>query len=419
MRFKKPSVVGSLGKDQRFTCRAKFFMSSQPVYDVIIAGGAVTGSSVACHLAQNPDFKGRVLVIEKDMSYQKCATALSAGSIRQQFSSAINIAISLYGIEFLRSIGETLSINGTRPDISLHEGGYLFLATRNGQKILAENHELQARMGADIAYMDAYGLKNTFDWLNTENIVSGCYGRTGEGWFDGYGLMQAFRGKARSLGVDYKHARITGVKRTGGRIEAVVLDNGETIACGALVNAAGTGAAMLAREAGLELPVHSRKRMVFTFDCADKLETFPLMIDPTGVYVRPEGQGFLCGSAPPADSDPDCEDFEIQHQFFDDVIWPTLAHRVPAFERIKQRASWAGHYDMNLFDHNAIIGLTPGLDNFYLANGFSGHGLQQSPAIGRGLSELITYGAYRSLDLSDLGFERILRNEPLLERNVV
>ncbi|MBY0612536.1 MAG: FAD-binding oxidoreductase [Beijerinckiaceae bacterium] len=394
-------------------------MTKFDTYDVVIAGGAVTGSSTAYHLASNPDFRGRVLVIEKDPTYSHCATALSAGSIRQQFSSAINILISLHGIRFLRAIGETLEVDGVKPNIGLHENGYLFLATDGGQPILAENHELQTSLGADIAYHDPDALKGKFPWLNTEGIAAGAHGVTGEGWFDGYALMQAFRAKARSLGVEYVTGTAIDIEHDGSKVHAVRLSSGARIACGALVNAAGTGASALAAKAGVALPIASKKRMIFMFDCRETLERFPLLIDPSGVYVRPEGDGYICGSAPPEDADPDSDSFELEHDFFEDVIWPTLAARVPAFETIKMRRGWAGHYDMNLFDHNVFIGRAPSLSNFYLANGFSGHGLQQSPAVGRGLSELIAHGAYRTLDLSPLGYDRYLKNEPLIEKNVV
>jgi glycine/D-amino acid oxidase-like deaminating enzyme len=230
--------------------------------------------------------------------------------------------------------------------------------------------------------------------------------------------MQAFRRKARSLGVAYRAAGAVGLDVEGGRVTAARLDDGTRVACGSLVNAAGAGGAEIALAAGLEIPVRNRKRMIFSFECRDPVEGCPLMIDPTGVYVRPEGKGFICGSSPPADQDPDSSDFDVDYGFFDEVIWPTLAHRVPAFERIRPGRAWAGHYDMNLFDHNAFVGQA-GPENFYLANGFSGHGLQQAPAIGRGLSELIAYGEYRSLDLTPLSYERLLANRPLVERNVV
>ncbi|WP_332118304.1 FAD-binding oxidoreductase [Azorhizobium caulinodans] len=388
-------------------------------FDVVIVGGAAVGSSVAYHLAANPDFQGSVLVLEKDPTYQRCASALSAASIRQQYSTAINVDISLYGITFLREIGARLEVDGERPDIGLHEGGYLFLATPEGRPALEAGHAIQQRLGADIAFLEPEPLKATFPWLATEDLAAGCYGRSGEGWFDGYGLLQAFRRKARSLGVTYMTAEAAGVEREGDRVTAVLLADGTRIACGAMVNAAGAGGPALARAAGIEIPVHNKKRMIFTFRCADPVERCPLVIDPTGVYWRPEGEGFLCGLAPPDEEDPDSFEFEVEHAFFEERIWPVLATRVPAFERIRPGRAWAGHYDMNAFDRNAIVGPAPELRNFHFANGFSGHGLQQSPAIGRGISELLAYGRFTTLDLSPLRFARMAEQDPVLELKVV
>ncbi|MFG1461354.1 FAD-binding oxidoreductase [Xanthobacter sp. DSM 24535] len=388
-------------------------------FDVVIVGGAATGSSTAFHLAADPGFSGRVLVLEQDPSYQTCASARSAASIRQQYSSPINVAISLYGITFLREIATRLAVEGEAPDIGLREGGYLFLASRAGAEELATAHALQTALGADIALLSPDALRARFPWLNTEGIARGSLGLSGEGWFDGYGLMQAFRKKARSLGVDYRAAKAARLERIGDRITAAVLADGTRVACGFVVNAAGAGGPDLARTAGIDLPVHNKKRMIFTFTCPDAVPDCPLLIDPSGVYVRPEGRGFLCGTAPAPQDDPDSTDFEVDHALFEEVIWPTLAERIPAFERLRPGRAWAGHYDMNLFDQNAILGPAPGCANLLLANGFSGHGLQQSPAVGRGLSELIAYGRYTTLDLSPLGHGRIARNAPLIERKVV
>jgi len=388
-------------------------------YDVVVAGGAAVGGSVAYHLAADPAFKGSVLVLEPDPTYARAASALSAASIRQQFSSAVNIRISLFGIGFLRAVGETLAVDGERPEIGLHEGGYLFLATPAGAPILAANHALQTALGADIAHFDPAGLKRQFPWLAVDDLAAGCWGRTGEGWFDGYGLLQAFRRKARSLGATYRKAGLARIGMQGGRATELTLDDGARIACGTLVIAAGTGARDLVRQTGFDIPVHAKKRMIFTFECREKLDGFPLMIDPTGVYCRPEGAGFIGGSAPPPDADPDATDFDVEHGFFDDVVWPTLAARVPAFEAIRPGRAWAGHYDMNLFDHNALVGLVPGTANVHLANGFSGHGLQQCPAVGRYIAETIVDGRLRTLDLADLDPGRLAANRPVIEKNVV
>ncbi len=387
--------------------------------DVVILGGAVMGSSVACHLAMRDDFAGKIVVVEADPCYAVCASARSAASIRQQFSTAINIEISLYGIRFLREIGATLAVGNDQAAIDLHEGGYLFLATPDKKAILEENHRLQTGLGADVGFLDVAGLQRKFPWLSVEGLAAGCHGLTGEGWFDGYGLMQAFRRKARALGVEYVAAK-AGIETGGPGVWRVRLSNGEVLTTGAVVNCAGvSGGAEICRQAGIEVPIVSKKRCVFTFECRETLERFPLLVDPTGTYVRPEGAGYICGSAPPADKDPDCSDFEVDYSLFEDHIWPVLANRVPAFEAIRPGAAWAGSYDMNLFDHNAFLGAVQGLEGFYLALGFSGHGLQQAPAVGRGLAEVIATGSYQSLDLSPLSFDRLANNRPVSERNVV
>lgn len=389
-------------------------------YDVVIIGGAVTGSSAAYHLAANPDFHGRVLVIEKDPSYQKCASALSAASIRQQFSTAVNIKISLYGIEFIREIGDRLEVDGDRPDVGFHEDGYLYLASDDGLAVLKENNDLQRQLGADIVFMAPDELAQRFPWLNVEGLAAGTFGVSGEGWFDGYGLMQAFRRKARSLGVEYRSARVAGVALANGKVGGVTLADGEVISAGHVINASGADGKRIAASAGLDIPIEVKKRMIFTFKAEDRIERCPLLIDTDGTYVRGDSDGFLCGWAPSGEADPEVEDdFNVDWDLFEDHIWPVLANRVPAFERIKPGAAWAGYYDMCAWDENVLLGALPEQPNFLLANGFSGHGLQQSPAAGRGLAELVTYGDFRSLDLSDLSPVRLRQGRQVREKCIV
>jgi glycine/D-amino acid oxidase-like deaminating enzyme len=389
-------------------------------YDVVIAGGAAMGSSTAYHLASQPGFSGRVLVVEKDSTYAKAASALSLSSVRQQFSSPVNIRVGLYGVEFLRRAAELLAVDGEAPDLPLRENGYLYLATDAGAPILRENHASQLREGADIVLLEPGEVARRFPHVNVEDIALAAWGRRGEGWFDGYGLTQAYRRKARSLGVVYREDEVVEVERQGSRVTGVRLKSGERVACGVFVDAAGaSGAAKLARDLGVEIPVRPRKRCVFVFEAKERFDNSPLIVDTTGVYVRPEGRTYLAGVSPPEADDPDSDDFDVVWSQFDDIIWPALAHRIPAFEALKVTRAWAGHYDLNIFDHNAIVGRLPGADNAYLAAGFSGHGMQQSPAVGRGIAELIAQGRYVSLDLADFGFERILEGRPLLERNVI
>ena len=387
--------------------------------DVLIVGGAAVGSSAAFFLAAQPDFQGKVLVLEQDFSYEKCATTLSAASIRHQFSTPENIRLSQFGSHFLKNIADYLTVDGEVPQVSFHERGYLFLATACGQGILQSNHRVQKAEGVDVDLLTPQQLKARYDWMNMDDLVAGSLGNAGEGWLDAYSLMRGLRRKAIALGVAYRQAKLVKLNREGHRIVSATLSDGTTVACGTVINTAGTGATALAQTAGIVLPVEARKRSIFYFISSAKLPGCPMVIEPTGAYFRPEGEGFICGVAPSPDDDPECFDFEVQHQLFDNVLWPTLATRVPGFEALRVQRSWAGHYDMNVLDHNLILGAHPEVENLLFANGFSGHGLQQSPAVGRALSELVTYGGFRTLDLRAFGWDRVLKNQPLFEINIV
>lgn len=386
---------------------------------IVIIGGGVIGSAVAYFLrAADPSVA--VTVIERDPTYARSSSALSAASIRQQFSTPLSIRMSLFGIAFLRELGERLAIDGARPSIDLHEGGYLFLATPAGEATLRENHALQLAEGAQIRYLEREALAAGFPWLNVEDLAAGCHGERGEGWFDGYGLVQALRKKAQSLGARYLPSEAVDLVREGRRITHVVSADGERHACDTVVNAAGAWARRIAELAGVEIPVFARRRSIFNVSSPARLERCPLLIDPSGVYFRPEGRTYLCGTSPAPDRDPDDLPLdEVDHALFDEVIWPTLAHRVPGFEALRVENCWSGYYEYNVFDHNAIIGYHPEVENCIFANGFSGHGLQQGPATGRGVSELILHGRYTTLDLSELDWTRVLENRPIVEKNVV
>jgi len=397
-------------------------------YDVVIVGGAVIGSAVAYYLAANPDFDGSVLVVERDPTYLKAATSLSSSSIRTQFSNPINVKISQYGSEVIRNFGEMMQVEGDRPDLGFHSGGYLFLASTPEQvRILKENHEAQVSCGADVVLWNRDELANAFPHLNVADIELASYGRSGEGWFNNTGLMYGFRNKARSLGVEYVTDEAVAIGRDGDSVTSVTLKSGAVVKAGTIVNASGPRAALTARMAGLDIPVEPRKRTLFVFDCARTPEgtatvnqgRLPLMIDPSGVFCRPEGRFFLTGCPPVEDPAADWDDFEPRYEEFEEIIWPALAERSPQFEAIKVVNQWAGHYDFNTLDHNLIVGRHPTVRNFVFANGFSGHGLQQGPATGRGVSELIVYGEYRTLDLTEVGYERVVENRPFLEKAVI
>ncbi|MCE2563310.1 FAD-binding oxidoreductase [Komagataeibacter sp. FNDCF1] len=390
-------------------------------YDVVIVGGGVVGSAVAFFLATNSDFDGRVLVIEKDWTYRKAATALSSSSIRHQFSNALNVRISMFGVEFIQNFPTLAATDVPGPDLNLTENGYLFIANdQRGVDILRRNARTQQACGADTVLLDNDDIRRQFPWMTADDIVLGSYGPRGEGWFDNMGYLNGLRHRARASGVTYIEDEVVGLGRSADRITHVTLRSGRSVAAGTVVNAAGTRGTSVARMAALDLPVEPRRRSLFVVDSREKLDgKIPLFIDTTGVFFRPEGRYYLAGTVPEHDPAVDPDDFSVAHDEFEEQIWPALAERIPAFEALKVINSWAGHYDYCTLDHNVIVGPSPEVPNFLFANGFSGHGLQQSPAIGRGLAEMIVYGAYRSLDLSPLGYQRVIDKKPFIEEAVI
>lgn len=385
-------------------------------YDVVIIGGAIVGSALAYNLRAE-GFKGTVAVVERDATFAQSATTLSAASIRQQFSIADNIRLSQVTLGLFRRLKEEF---GPEADIGFRENGYLILASQDGLPVLQANHAVQQATGADILLEDAAALRRRFAWLSTEGVAAGAWGRSGEGWFDAHALLGLFRKALRARAVDLIAADATGLAPAQGRW-TITLDSGATLGAGMVVNAAGPNAGRVAAMAGLALPVEPRKRTVFVFEARDRFADMPLMVDPSGIYVRPEGSVYITGGAESEEGEAaaDPADFEPEWAHFEETIWPVLATRVPAFEAIKATRAWAGHYDYNSLDQNAVIGPHPEATSFLFANGFSGHGLQQAYAVGKALAELIVHGAYRTVDCSAFGYARIAENRPFRELNVI
>ena len=395
-------------------------MSPPERADVVIVGGAIIGSSIATFLAARPDFDGRIVVVERDLTFRTASTTLSAASIRMQFSTPLNVEISQFGVEFLKSLDRHLAVDDEVPEIDLVENGYLFLATEAGRSTLEHNNAVQRDLGVPVELLTPQELKTRYEWLETDDLAAGSLGLAGEGWFDAHALLQGFRRKARSLGVHERAGEVMDMLMDGELVGGVRLADGSEIVSDWVVNAAGPRAAEVAAMAGIELPVRPRKRIVYHLESPTSLGDAPLTIDPTGVYFRPEGPSYVSGWSPrEGEPDPDTLDLVADRAPFETIVWPTLAHRVPAFDQLRLLDAWAGHYEVNTLDHNAIVGPHTRLANFILANGFSGHGLQQAPAVGRGVAEWIATGRYETLDLSPLGYERIERNEPIRELSVI
>lgn len=411
--------------------------------DFLIIGGGVIGSSIAYWLTKKAGVGLNVVVLEKDPTYQRCATTRSAGGIRQQFSLAENIQLSMFGAEFLSNYKEYLGDDA--PDPQFNPEGYLFMTNSDhGAQQMEENYALQKQMGARVRLYSKDMLKQQFPFVNAEDVKLASYGLQNEGWFDPWSLLQGLkqwnlRNQVGYLQGEFVDCRFeTHVEEDDRQTanEAIIrLPDGsfKQITFAYAIIAAGADSGHVGRifkmgegdeVLSIPIPVEPRKRSVYSFHAPEApIVGFPFVIDPTGAYVRREGLGghFICGKSPnrgdadPRDDDIDC----VDDDYFNNVLWPILAKRVPAFENIKLQHSWSGCYDYNYVDENAIIGMHPYFCNVGICTGFSGHGLQMAPAAGRAMAEGLLDRGFRTIDLTRFSFQRILMGQPIKERGIV
>ncbi|MEQ1648765.1 MAG: FAD-binding oxidoreductase [Hyphomicrobiaceae bacterium] len=385
---------------------------------IVIVGGGIVGCATAYALSKRTTAK--IVVLEQDTSYRQCSTTRSAGGIRQQFSTPENIYLSQVTVALLKNLATEFSPDA---NLSFREHGYLLLATQIGLPIIAENVAVQNAHGAQTTLLLPDALRQNFPWLDTTNIAGGSFGPTGEGWIDPSAFLNLLRQGIRQRGIIIQQARVREFARTNNHIDSVILDNGDRISGAIFVNAAGAWSGELAQSASIHLPVEPRKRFVYvadTRDASDALHAAPLIVDASGVWFRPEGTKFICGVSPTETEEPPAVDLDIIDETpFNDRVWPALAARVPAFQSMKLINTWAGYYDYNTFDQNALIGQQGEIDNFFVASGFSGHGLQQAYAAGRALSELIIDGKFTTIDLSRFSPNRVAANTPIFEKNII
>ncbi|XP_068772831.1 FAD-dependent oxidoreductase domain-containing protein 1 isoform X2 [Struthio camelus] len=408
--------------------------------DVVVVGGGVMGWSVAYWLKALEGRRSgmRVVVVERDPTYARASSVLSIGGIRQQFSLPENIRMSRFSAFFLRTV-------------NYNPSGYLFLASEQGAGALEENVRVQRDEGAQVSLLSPAQLKEKFPWINADDVALASYGLENEGWFDPWSLLNAFRRKAMSMGV---YSCVGEVKSFVTSLGNATLSKGQPhpisriryvnvympgsreyqpVSCAIVINAAGAWSGKLAdiasagtgppgSEQHVPLPVEPRKRFVYVWHCPNGpgLDC-PLLVDCSGAYFRREGIGgnYLGGVSPAEEDEPDAGDLEVDHDFFQDKVWPKLAHRVPVFASLKVKSAWAGYYDYNTFDQNAVLGPHPRVENLIVAAGFSGHGLQHAPAAGRAVAELVVKGRFESIDLRRFSFDRILAGEPARETNII
>ena len=392
-------------------------------YDIVIVGGAIMGASAAWFLSQDKTFDGRILVVEKDPTYEFSSTMHTNSCMRQQFSAELNVRISQFAADFVQNMPDYMDGDWV-PKLKVRSFGYMYLADNDDfAGVLRENLAVQHGAGAATQLMTPDQIKAAYPFYNVDDIVLGSINLVDEGLWDGTAVFDAWRKSSKASGVEYIHNEVVAMTKnaSGTKVDSVTLASGEVIACGQVLNASGPRAVRTAAMAGLAIPVEPRKRYSWIFAAAKPLDRdLPLTIDPSGVHVRENGGGtYQCGAHNAVDPAVAYDDFAMDHSLWEDHVWPILATRIPQFEAIKVTHEWAGHYSYNTFDHNAVMGPHDEVTNFFFLNGFSGHGLQQSPAMGRGTAEIMLHGAYQTLDLSPFNYARIAAHKPIIEKAVI
>ncbi|MEM8972453.1 MAG: FAD-binding oxidoreductase [Pseudomonadota bacterium] len=385
--------------------------------DIAILGGGIIGSSIAWHLAASGQ-AGDVVVVEKDPTYEFAATPRGNGGIRQLFSLPTNIQMAHYGLDFYANFQERIATNGSEAQgIGFRRQGYLFLSDTGDHEQMIANHGTQVENGVRADLLDAKALQDRFPSLNVDDIAVAVHSAD-DAWIDPYAALMEFRKAATANGCKYVKGEITGWQRSENHATRLVLSSGESVEADTYVLACGAWSADIGAMIDLALPVEPMSRESYFFRCQDEVEPLPFLKSESDLAIRPEANGYVGGV--PNWAEQAGWNFELSPEWFEQTVWPALAQRVPAMQTLKLERTWRGHYARNRFDRSPIIGRwQSGCENVVIATGFSGHGIMHAPATGRAVSELLTTGAYQSLDVSLFGYDRLQKEQPALEIGIV
>jgi FAD-dependent oxidoreductase domain-containing protein 1 len=384
-------------------------------YDVVVIGGGAIGASVAYFLRTHPKACS-VAVIERDPVYRQASTPRASGGVRRLFALPENIALSNFSIPFFERFETEMAVDNEPARIDFKKNGYLFIVPPSELGALEKNFRVQQEHGVNVVWLDQNALKSKFPSMNVSDLAAAVYSPD-DGWLDPHSVLRGLRRKARSIGATFLDDEVVALETQGNRVRTVALKSGALVSADHVVNAAGAWAKEICAMIGMRVPIEPMRRYEHYFECEDRIEPLPYLKDPQRLAFRPEGKGYSGGV--PDINEPRGFNFEVEHDYFERVVWPALAHRFPAFERTKEKNVMAGLYDQNELDGNVILGPAGDWPNFHMVAGFSGHGLMHAPGCGRAIAELILDGGYQTIDLSRFGWRRIADGVPYREIGII
>lgn len=382
-------------------------------YDVIIIGGGVMGCATAYYLLKF-DSRLNIAIVEMDSTYEKASTPLSDGNMRIQFNIKENIQISQYGMQVMKTFADDMAVDAERQDPVFRQQGNLFVLDEASKDESYEGFLLQNKLGCGVSWLTPEQVQQYYPIYNLKDCVAGTLGAQ-DGSMSPMAVLTAYRKKVISLGAKVIDAEVTEVLKEGNQVVGVKLNSNEVLHSKIVMNAAGAWAPIIAKTIDIDLPIAPTKREVAVLETNYRAEKIlPALFLPSGLYLFHEGEGmFTCGKSF-VDDYVGYDDFKWDRKRFEELVWSELVEYIPSFDRIKVTRGWAGLYEVNTLDGNAILGEYPLMKGFYLANGFSGHGFQQAHAVGRYTAELML-DKIPTLDLSIFSAQRILDNKPVFE----
>lgn len=355
-----------------------------------------------------------VAILEMDPTYEKASTPLSDGNTRIQFNIKENIQMSQYGLEVLKTFADDMAVDGVKPDPAFRQQGNLFVLDEASVEESRDGWELQTSLGGLVYWLTPGDVQREYPLYNLKDCAAGTLG-VQDGTMSPMAVLDGYRKKSVSMGAKYIRTEAIEILKEGNQVIGVKLASGEILKGNIVMNAAGAWAPKIAKSAGVELPIAPTKRQVTIVETNYHGEgVLPALFLPSGLYIIHEGEGLFMVGKSFADDYIGYDDFRWEKNVFEERIWSDLVEYIPSFDRLKILRGWAGLYEVNTLDGNAILGESAQVKGLYFANGFSGHGFQQAHAVGRYTAELML-GKTPTLDLSIFSAQRILENKPVFE----